>query len=513
MVGGGPTGLAMAAQLAAHGVRPGIIDRNLDRARESRALAIQPRTLEVLAGLGVADELVRQGNPNVRLVVHAGRKTVPIPMFDLGFADTPYPFLLFLSQAHTEQVLADHLHARGVEVERGVELTGLNQSGGSVEAALRHRSGRTEHVQVPYVVGCDGARSTVRQLAGIPFEGDSYPQTFVLADADADGLDTSTAHVFVSPSGMLFFFPLVSPAAWRVLAMRPPGDVGAAGTSVTLEDVQALADRYTNGVVRLRDPVWMTNFRLHHRAAAHYRAERIFLAGDAAHIHSPAGAQGMNTGIQDAVNLAWKLAHTLTGRAHQSILDTYEPERAPIGRLVLRMSDRAFTVATSTNSILRFARAHVAPAILPLAAKITSGRGAVFRTVSQLNISYPRSPLSATGPGGSSRRAGAGDRLPDELLAPGTGARTLHELTARPGWHLLLCGPGWPVDSASVVGTRSDRVSVHRLDHSTAAALNRLRIRGQAAILVRPDGYVGYRGGSDTTALRAYLDQWLPVRN
>ena len=311
VVGGGPTGLAMAAQLLAHGVRPRVIDRNLDRARESRALAIQPRTLEVLAALGVTGELVRLGNPNVRLLVHAGRKTVPIPMFDLGFADTPYPFLLFLSQAHTEQVLTDHLSSHGVEVERGVELTGLNQDAGIVHTTVRHRGGQVEHMQVPYVVGCDGGRSTVRELAGIAFEGSSYPQTFVLADVDADGLDTGTAHVFVSPNGMLFFFPLVSPAAWRVLAMRPLADPGASASSVTLQDVQTLADRYTNGVVRLRDPVWMTNFRLHHRAAAQYRAQRIFLAGDAAHIHSPAGAQGMNTGIQDAVNLAWKLAHTL----------------------------------------------------------------------------------------------------------------------------------------------------------------------------------------------------------
>jgi 2-polyprenyl-6-methoxyphenol hydroxylase-like FAD-dependent oxidoreductase len=502
----------MAAQLVAHGVRPRIIDRNLDRARESRALAIQPRTLEVLAALGVTDELVRLGNPNVRLLVHAGRKTVPIPMFDLAFADTPYPFLLFLSQAHTEQVLTDHLSSHGVEVERGVELTGLSQDAGIVHTTVRHRGGQVEHIQVPYVVGCDGGRSTVRELAGIAFEGSSYPQTFVLADVDADGLDTGTAHVFVSPHGMLFFFPLVSPAAWRVLAMRPLADPGASTQSVTLEDVQTLADRYTNGVVRLRDPVWMTNFRLHHRAAAQYRAERIFLAGDAAHIHSPAGAQGMNTGIQDAVNLAWKLAHTLTGESPGSILDTYAAERAPIGRTVLRMSDRAFTIAASTNPIVRFARGRVAPTILPVAAKIAGGRGAIFRTVSQLNISYARSQLSATGPGGASRRAGAGDRLPDAPLTADTMPRTLHELTATPGWHLLLCGPGWPVD-AELVEAGSDRVRVHRFDQQTAAtALDRLRVAGSTAILVRPDGHIGYRGGNDTTALRAYLTAWLPRR-
>jgi hypothetical protein len=218
----------------------------------------------------------------------------------------------------------------------------------------------------------------------------------------------------------------------------------------------------------------------------------------------------MNTGIQDAVNLAWKLAHTLTGNAPESILDTYAEERAAIGRTVLRMSDRAFTIATSTNPIVRFARARIAPTILPVAAKIAGGRGAIFRTVSQLNISYPPSQLSATGPGGPSRRAGAGDRLPDAPLTADTMPCTLHELTAAPGWHLLLCGPGWTLN-AELVEAGSDRVSVHLLDHQTAApALERLRIGGPTAILVRPDGYIGYRGSNNTTALRAYLDRWLP---
>nr|WP_281257732.1 FAD-dependent monooxygenase [Asanoa hainanensis] len=504
MVGGGPTGLAMAALLIAQGARPRIVDRNFDRARESRALAIQPRTLEVLAGLGVSDELVRQGNPNVRLLIHAGRRTVPLPMFDLGFADTRYPFLLFLSQAHTEQVLIDHLRAHGVEVERGVELTSLTQDTASTTGTLRHRDSAIEHLEVPYVVGCDGARSTVRELAGIAFEGSSYPQTFVLADLDADGLDAGIAHVFVSARGMLFFFPLVSPAAWRVLAMRPRAESAAPGATVTLNDVQELANQYTDGAVHLRDPVWMTNFRLHHRAASRYRAERIFLAGDAAHIHSPAGAQGMNTGIQDAANLAWKLAYALSGQAPDRILDSYGTERAPVGRTVLRMSDRAFTIATSTNPLVRFARARVAPTMLPLAAKISRGRGAIFRTVSQLNISYPHSPLSTSGPAGSSRCAAAGDRLPDAPLASGSTPSTLHGLTAAPGWHLLLCGAGWPAEPSP------PRLSVHRLDRPTAAALDRLRVHEPTAILVRPDGHIGYRGGTDINALRAYLDQWLP---
>jgi len=366
VVGAGPTGLTLAAELAAFGVRARLIDRGLDRVHESRALAIQPRTLEVLAGLGVTDELVAAGNRAVQLRMHVPGRVLAVPMFDLGLDDTAYPFLLFLSQAETERVLGEYLAAADVPVERGVELADLSNTADAATATLRHRDGREEVVSARYVAGCDGGHSSVRRLAGIRFEGGSYPQIFVLADTEADGVEPGAAHVFASEAGMLFFSPLVTPATWRLLAMRPPADRTPPDTPVVLDEVQALATSYTGGTVRLHDPVWMTNFRLHHRAAARYRAGRVFLAGDAAHVHSPAGAQGMNTGIQDAVNLGWKLAQILRGVTDPALLDTYEAERAPIGSMVLRFTDRAFTIATSTKPVVRFARTRLGPAAIPL---------------------------------------------------------------------------------------------------------------------------------------------------
>ena len=520
VVGAGPTGLALAAQLAAHGVRPRLIDRKLDRARESRALAIQPRTLEVLAGLGVSDELVRLGNPNVRLRLHAAGRVVSIPMFDLGLADTGYPFLLFLSQAETERVLAEHLHTRGVRVERGVELVSLAARDDLVSCRVRHRDGQHETLDASYVVGCDGAHSTVRKLAGIAFEGGSYPQTFILADLEADGIDPGAAHVFLSAWGMLFFFPLVRPAGWRMLVMRPRSDPTPADAPVTLADVQRLADAYTAGSVRLRDPVWMTNFQLHHRGAAHYRSGRVFLAGDAAHIHSPAGAQGMNTGIQDAANLAWKLAHTVRG-AGGALLETYEPERAPIGRAVLRMSDRAFTVATATNPLARFARTRVAPALLPLAVRAAGPRGYVLRAVSQLDIRYRHSQLSVDRPDAPQRGPRAGDRLPDAPVVRNGTPTTLHAALTAAGWHLLLCGPaGQRIDELDRLS--SGMLTVHQLSTTSGPGvlydadgqvLHRLGLRAaqSATYLVRPDGHIGYRSGTvDPGPLARYLDRWLP---
>jgi 2-polyprenyl-6-methoxyphenol hydroxylase-like FAD-dependent oxidoreductase len=525
VVGAGPTGLALAAELAAFGVRARLIDRGLDRVHESRALAIQPRTLEVLAGLGVTGELIAAGNRAVRLYVHVPGRVLAVPMFGLGLEDTAYPFLLFLSQAETERVLAEHLAAAGVLVERGAELAGLGDAGDTVTATLRHRDGREESVSARYVVGCDGGHSTVRGLAGIGFEGGSYPQTFVLADTEADGVEPGAAHAFVSEPGVLFFFPLITPATWRLLAMRSPADRAPPDVAVGLDEVQALASTYTGGTVRLHDPVWMTNFRLHHRAATRYRAGRVFLAGDAAHVHSPAGAQGMNTGIQDAVNLGWKLAQSLRGGTDPALLDSYEAERAPIGRMVLRFTDRAFTVATSTNPVVRLARTRLAPAVIPLALKARTPRAYAFRAVSQLGIRYRHSRLSVDGPNPPRKGPKAGDRLPDAGIVHNGQPTGLHQSLAAAGWHLLLCGPpgAWPAQTTTQLRDRHPGLlTVHHLAAQNAPgalhdpagqALRRLGLtaRHTAHYLIRPDGHVGYRaGGTNTTELGRYLSRWLP---
>lgn len=525
VVGAGPTGLTLAAELAAHGLRPRLVDRGHDRVHESRALAIQPRTLEVLARLGLTAQLVEHGNRTVALRLHARGRVRTVPLFDFGLADTAYPYLLFLSQAETERILAEHLTATGIAVERGIELVGLTQSGDAVTALLRRDEGREEQVSVRYLVGCDGAHSTVRTAGGIAFEGSSYPQTFVLADTEVDGLGPDAAHAFLSERGILLFFPLGSPASWRLIAMRPPDDQTPPDAPVTLAEVQSLCDAYTRGAVRLHDPVWATNFRLHHRAAARYRAGRIFLAGDAAHIHSPAGAQGMNTGIQDAVNLGWKLAYTLRGLADPTVLDTYQPERAPVGRRVLRFTDRAFTAATSTSPLVRFTRTRIAPALIPVALISRAGRAYAFRIISQLAIRYRGSPLSQEGSHPPRRGPRAGDRLPDAAILHDGRSTTLHGCLARPGWQLLLCGPSdaWPVSQVTPVrDAYPELVTIHYLSTTQAPgvlhdpdghALRRLGLplRDAAAYLIRPDGHIGYRsGGPDLAGLHTYFRRWLP---
>lgn len=530
VVGAGPTGLTLAASLHASGARVRIVDQNTDRVHESRALAIQPRTLEVLRGLGVADELMRRGNPSVRLHIHAGSRTVAVRLFDVGLDDTAFGSLLFVSQAETESVLGDHLASVGVTVERGVRLEGFHDTGDRVVAQLSADGNLRQVVQARYLVGCDGAHSSVREQAGIPFRGGGYPQTFLLADLHVDGLEAGAVHAFLTDTGPLFFFPLGKPAPWRLIAMKPRQEDGPTAERSTQPtssrpasrgELQSVTDRAVGCRVRLHDPVWATAFRLQHRQAARYRSGRVFLAGDAAHVHSPAGAQGMNTGIQDGHNLGWKLAFVCRGTSPEKLLDSYDAERHPVGEFVLRFTDRAFTVVTSGNPGVRAIRTHLAPRLIPVALRFHTGRARVFRTVSQLGIRYSDSPAVEPGPRFSRRRPRPGDRLPDVRLTLDGREIWLQQALDAPTFHLLLVGPAESWDDrelTDLVTRHRAALQVHRLDRRavggalcdhSGAAFRFLRVRGAANFVVRPDGHVGHRADDrDLSGATRYLARW-----
>ncbi|MGH8835671.1 MAG: FAD-dependent monooxygenase [Actinomycetes bacterium] len=529
VVGAGPTGLTLGLALAAWGVPTRVIDRQLDRVHESRALAIQPRTLEVLGALGLAAPLLSRGNDAIRLQFHAGGKVVDVPIFDTGLDDTRYPFLLFLSQAETEAVLSESLAERGLSVERGTELVGATVGPDGLRCVLRHSDGRTEQVSPSYLVGCDGAHSTVRHQAGIGFAGSAYPQTFVLADVEVDGgLDQDAAHFFPGDDGVLLFFPLRHPASWRILTIAD-AHLDPDANQPTMDELQAIVDRFAGGSLRLRDPFWLTYFKLHQRLATDYRAGPVFLAGDAAHVHSPAGGQGMNTGIQDAWNLGWKLALVLGG-ADPVLLDSYQTERHPVGRFVLRLADAPFRVATGTSLVPRLVRTRLLPRLAPLAGRIGPVRRIGFRIVSELGVKYRNSPLSIEGRPRPRTGPRAGDRVPDGPIERSNQPGWLHEALSGPRLHLLLSGPVEDWDPAAVEAATApvrDLVAIHYLTgdpvastgggdvlHDADGGLLRRLGRGRPAqYLVRPDGHIGYRcAGTDLGGLTSYLARWLPPR-
>jgi 2-polyprenyl-6-methoxyphenol hydroxylase-like FAD-dependent oxidoreductase len=537
IVGAGPSGLMLAAQLRWLGVPFRIIDRAFDRARESRALAVQARTLEILDSLDLADELVARGSTSTRLVIHfGGRTAASATLGSIGATDTRYPFILFVSQAETERVLDDYLASSGGSVERGVELSGFEASDEGVDCALRHVNGQEEHVRASFVFGCDGAHSVVRRVGGFSFDGGSYPEEFVLGDVEADGaLEPNAIHSFADGGGVAMFFPLGSPTTWRVIAMRAeatgrqrgvPESDGSPVGPLTLDELQSIVAVPTAGSVVVRDPAWLSKFRLHHRQVARYRRGRVFLVGDAAHIHSPVGAQGMNTGMQDAWNLGWKIAMVLRGDAKDDLLDTYDAERWPVGRRLLRYTDRIFSTFTSAMSGGVFAswfRRAVVARVMPKVFDSPSLRAAVFGFVSELGIRYRRSPLAREGRPRLRRGPRAGDRLPDAQLTLDGDITSLQRAAVGPGFVLLLCGDPARWDGARVdelvrrygltkAARLSDSAFPGAIVDESSRTLSCLGAENGGQYLVRPDGYIAFRcAGYDLDGLDSYLSALRPA--
>ena len=548
IVGAGPTGLALAAQLAAFGIPFRIVDRSLDRAHESRALAVQARTLEMLQPYDLADTLVARGRSTAQLQLHFdGGGTANVALGGpAGDVDTRYPFILFVSQAETEGVLGAHLAARGATIERGVELVRFDARADHIDVVLRKRAGTEERMRVQYLVGCDGAHSTVRKQGGIPFDGDAYVQNFVLGDVELDPSDgapplaPNTVHAFPGRYGMSVIFPLGAPATWRVIALSTRA--AAANVKSTaggdqpivhelpLPELQSALDDATGGVLRARDPAWLARFHLHHRQAPHYRSGRVFLVGDAAHIHSPVGGQGMNTGMQDAWNLGWKLALVVAGKADPTLLDTYEAERWPVGRALLRYTDRLFSLFTramSSSAVAAWARRNVLPRAMPPVLRSKRLRAIAFRFVSELGIAYRQSAASVEGTPRLEGGPRAGERFPDAKVLRGEQPTTLQRELGGPCVHLLLCGSGvdWR-ERADVLRRLHDRygdaLQVSRLERSTAGdflldptgeALARLGVRETGLYVVRHDGYIGYRcAGTSLRGAERWLARWLVDR-
>ncbi|MEO8875084.1 MAG: FAD-dependent monooxygenase [Polyangiaceae bacterium] len=511
IVGAGPTGLTLAAMLARANVSSRIVDKTPIASDKSRALVVHAKTLELFQKLDITDELVSAGRKGMGAAVYLkGEKALDAELGDAGLDDTPFSFILFVSQAETERVLAKAVNAAGGSIERGVEAIKLESDANGVTVTLLHSATNSEEkVRARFVVGCDGAHSVVRHAGDFKFEGECYLQDFALADAYLDlpeGPDGGAKlRLCFNDDGLVALFPLHEDNRYRVLATRadsPPGDAG----EPTLDEMQALLERFTPFKAKLHDPQWLARFRLHHRQADHYRGgpdRRYFLAGDAAHIHSPAGGQGMNTGIQDAANLAWKLALVVKTGAHDSLLDTYEEERHPVGAQLLKTTDRMFSMNTTRSHAMIALRNFVVRRVAPQIIK-TKARGAAFRFLSELDIAYPKSSIVIEKGAGLASTLRAGERAPD---APVDGS-TLFEICKTLTHHLLVFA-GESGRAAGVFASESDRrhpwLSSHFIDDDNAVAKDRFGIKGSGFVLVRPDGYVAVRAASfDDAILQSY---------
>ncbi|CAI8749883.1 FAD-dependent oxidoreductase [Methylococcus capsulatus] len=507
VVGAGPTGLSLAITLRRYGVPVRLVERKPEPAGVSKALAVWSASMEVLEGMGVMDALLAEGARLHSLRIGSGPRELAAMAIGDGI-DSPYPFPLLLSQARTERILAAKLAELGVEIERGVELTQLSQDQEGVTAELKHPNGRVEIQRTPYLAGCDGARSTVRQALGIEFQGYTEPQTYLLGDVliDGAGLDHNSIYLWWHNGGTVALFPFEE-ATWRVFAVRKPG---AGDEATTIAELQEHIDRHGPGGLRLHDASWLSAFRINERLAERYRAGRCFLVGDAAHIHSPAGGQGMNTGIQDAVNLGWKLAYAANGIGNADLLlDSYEAERRPIARSVVKAAARKLHLA--------FGGGRLDTILRDVAVTVFGNMSAVQKMLqvelSETEIVYREGPLVALGlPQRKPRRTGVGARARDAALADPP--RRLWSLLSEPHHSLLLFEDSrHPIPVDGIMEGTGDRLRIVRLDERSdprGAARDRFHLDGSGWVLVRPDQVIAARGtGSRLDGLEPYFDQVL----
>ena len=508
IVGAGPTGLMLANQLARRGVHFLIIDRHSGPAQQTRAMAVHARTLEIYEKMGIADEALALGARGTGANMWAnGRWNARVPIGDIGQGVSPFPFVLTLGQDDNERILGKNLATLGAAVEWSTELVSLAQKPMHVGATLRGPDGTHREITAAWVAGCDGSRSAVREMCGIGFPGEPYEHTFFVADTEVTGpMKPGELNVYLWRDGFHLFFPMRGQDRWRVIGILPKEL--RARDDVTFERLAPSIRQQAGAAIDFKSCSWFSTYRIYHRAAERFRDGRCFLLGDAAHVHSPMGGQGMNTGLQDAYNLAWKLALVIKGRAGSALLGTYEQERMPVAQRLLQTTDRAFQLLVADNWFASIVRTRLIGKIAARAMTFARARKLAFRTLSQTGISYPASSLSQNLPGLSKDAPAAGDRFPWMQLRRASGGPTVDLFDELDDTRFNLLVFGEPSNLAPVAGEVADLVDVHTFprDPGNQAALESARVPQPSFYLLRPDGHVGLCGPRlDIEAIRQYL--------
>ena len=494
VVGAGPVGLVMACELARRGVPIRVIDALPAPTVESRAILIHARSLEMLQRIGVAQEIIASGVRTNGMRMQADGKVLADLTFET--VDSPYQFSVTTAQTETERILTSRLAEFGVRIERGVELLSFDQDDAGVQYRLQHPDGRIETAGTGWVVGTDGSHSTVRAQTGQKLEGSFKGERFLLGDVDAEyDLPRDRMHSFFGTGGgPLLIFPMLGRRA-RVIAQITDGDSDA-----SIDRLQRIVDERVTGF-RVLAARWLTVFEIHHAQVPQYRVGRAFLAGDAAHVHSPAGGQGMNTGMQDAFNLGWKLAAVVNDAADPALLDSYQAERHPVAARVIEQTTRITRMGTLDTAVERKLR----NTAVHLITRLPAVHRVVAEQMEETDLAYRTSPIVA----GTHRRGGVrpGDCAPD---VPGSGLQEL--LTATDGTVALIFGPATNDPAAAELGRpapdpdrqrgkRSGAVSSDStvLDDPDGRIARRYGARAGDVVIVRPDGYVGFVGALTDT--------------
>ncbi|OZB90669.1 FAD-dependent monooxygenase [Paenibacillus sp. XY044] len=492
IVGAGPTGLVLALALEKQGIPFRIIDQQAGPGAASRAMVVHARTLEFYRQFGIADLFVQRGIPmHTAHIMKNGKLKGKINFGDLGEKISPYPYVLSLPQDEHEALLIEKLRSKGIQVEWNTELVSL-QEGAEVVHALTTRQGTTQEQSYAYVCGCDGAHSTVRKEMGLEFPGGTYEQMFFVADV---GSIEPVSHVAMNffEEGFCLVFPICTSGQVRLIGLIPP-KILKQGVPADLEPLIPYVE--TNTGVRISQVNWYSTYKSHHRVSEHFRKGRVFIAGDAAHVHSPVGGQGMNTGIGDAMNLGWKLAAVLRDKADTGILDSYESERIAFARSLVATTDRLFQSIVGGGILTSLVTETVIPYIVPLLLDVPKLRKMAFQRLSQTQIRYRDSILSS----GASGSIHGGDRLPWIQTARGDNFAPLQSVD----WQLHVYG-----QASQSLRRLSETTGIPLHEMGWTPSMKEAGMHPDSAFLVRPDGYIALADPhQDPGSIQAYLEQF-----
>jgi 2-polyprenyl-6-methoxyphenol hydroxylase-like FAD-dependent oxidoreductase len=497
VVGSGPSGLNLALALTRRNVQCRIISEANGPGEESRAMVVQARTLEFYGQYGFAREVVDQGVVAETAHVREGgadgsREVLSIRFKEMGAGLSPYPFALAYPQDDHERFLIEKLEDVGCRVEWNTKLTGFTEGENGIRATLERNASQVEHAESTYICGCDGARSCVRETLGIGFPGGTYDQLFYVADVKIAGGFSRDLYINLGKHILTLMFPVRSSGMQRLIGLVPPEL--SHKEKLGFEDIRAQVEPLLD--IKVTDVNWFSTYRVHHRVADKFRVRRAFLVGDAGHIHSPAGGQGMNTGIGDAVNLGWKIAHVLQNRADTSLLDTYEPERIAFARSLVSTTDRAFTGLVGQGAVGEFTRKIVAPLVFGVVTRFSLGRHAIFRTISQIRVHYSDSLLSL----GVAGNVHGGDRLPWTGPPATDNFQTLRSLD----WQAHVYG-----EAQKDLETECRALNLPLHSFQWNEGMKETGLKRDSLYLVRPDGYIAVASSEqDASNLRTLLERF-----
>ncbi|HMG74410.1 MAG TPA: FAD-dependent monooxygenase [Pyrinomonadaceae bacterium] len=500
IIGAGPTGLALACQLTRYGVDFVIVDKAEGVTPYSKALGVHARTLEIYEQIDLAQKAVEQGTVagRVRMLERGGEVVGEVDLSNVGEGLSAYPYMLVLEQSRNEQLMYDWLKSHGRDVLWQTELETFSQDTATVTAHVKNSSGESQTIEGKYLVGCDGPHSPVRHGLDLNFEGSTFGRLFYVADVR---IDWSFRHdaltVCIAPHGVVAFFPMPGEKRWRIVGAFPEGHEQEED-EVLYEEIEARIKEEAQLELDITRVDWFSTYKVHTRHVDRFSSGRCFVAGDAAHIHTPAGGQGMNTGIQDAYNLAWKLALVLKHSAHERILDTYNEERLPNAKRLTATTDRMFNLAAGNDWFVGLIRTTIFPPMAKYILSIEAIRKKFFIMISQIGIRYRDNSLSRHD-GDDDFEVKAGDRMPYFLVD----GKSIYDRLRAPKFHLVSFSEDDRRGEPGEIGSYADLVD-HHVVPLNAQVMEIFGTNKPFNVLLRPDNYISYI--SPDTSPRAVID-------